>query len=215
MDTQKRWGGPCAQGLSMAMVIGLALMSHSAWAAFTCTGPDGRKTFQDTPCTVGQQSEKLTLHQRNVMGPSADRPEHIRKALATKSVVIGMTEAEVARVFGQPDKVNANNYRNVRKDQLVYLKGADSWYVYTENGIVTAVQHRPDSNFAQGSGGQAGAGFARQGERQCPTETEIRQLDIEASRQTGSTAGSREDAQRRLRDARACRGTRAPSFGGF
>ncbi len=181
-----------------------------ATAQFTCTGPDGRKAYQDTPCPQGHQADKLQLHQRNTIGPSADRPTHIREAIARRTVAIGMTTEELYRAFGQPAKVNANQYGNTRRDQLVYLKGDDTWYVYTDNGVVSAVQHRPGTNHQPPST----AGIAAAPQRVCPSDIEIRNLEVAASRIT-ITPQERADSKRQLEAARACVGTRRSGMGGF
>lgn len=192
----------------LALALAAGPLSDAA-AQFTCTGPDGRKTFQDVPCPQGHQAEKLQLHQRNTIGPAADRPSHIREAIARRTVAIGMTTEELYRAFGQPSKVNASLYGTNRRDQLIYLKGADTWYVYTDNGVVSAVQHRPGSNF-QPSAPVAAASPSRV----CPSDLEIRNLEVAAGRMT-ITPEEREESQRQLRAARACVGERRAGMGGF
>lgn len=192
----------CMLGLTVG------LLSDAA-AQFTCTGPDGRRTFQDVPCPQGHQTEKLQLHQRNALGPSADRPTLIREAIAKRTVAIGMTTDELYRAFGQPAKVNASLYGTNRRDQLVYLKGDDTWYVYTDNGIVSAVQHRPGTNI-QASVPPPATSLSRT----CPSDIEIRNLEVSAGRMT-ITREERQEAHRQLREARACKGERPPSMGQF
>jgi hypothetical protein len=182
----------------------LALLAPLALhAQYTCTAADGRKSFQDVPCPQEQKAEKLTLHQRNAIGNASERPAAVRRALATGGIAIGMTRAELYRVFGEPHKVNASLYASGSKDQLIYLKGQDTWYVYVDNGVVVAVQHRPGSNIAYQAAPQ----------RQCPSEQDIRNMEVDANRQMGETPESRAASRRRLDEARACQGPRRPSMG--
>jgi hypothetical protein len=182
----------CAAACALATLW----IAPTAAAQHICTSASGAKTFQDVPCAIGQQAEKLTLHQRNSVAPAAPRrtaaAPHTGAAIGP--VQVGMTRAQAdAALGGAPDTVNSSAYGAVRKDQLVYQRGADTWYVYTDDGIVTAVQHRP---------GSAPTGPAP---RRCPDAQTLRALEVDASRITVPQAVQAESRQR-LAEARACQG---------
>jgi hypothetical protein len=186
-------------------------MTMPAQAQYTCTGADGRKSFQDVPCPTSQKSEKLTIYQGNSVGPASDRPEHIRQALAQRVPAVGMTVNELVRVFGQPEKINSSVYGNRSRDQLIYRKGADTWYVYTDDDIVSAIQHRPDTVYQ----GRAPSHYSAP-QKQCPSAGYIRDLEVEASKlQYREKPAARAELLRRIEEAKACAGKASPSFGRY
>jgi hypothetical protein len=115
----------------------------------------------------------------------------VNAAIARGEPLVGMTRAELDRAMGAPTKVNADNYGGRLKDQIIYDRPRQSWYVYTEDGIVTSIQHRP------GVTQTTRAGVA------CPSPMEIRSMETSAS---SITLSEEERVQRRkeIAEARRC-----------
>ncbi len=74
--------------------------------------------------------------QMNVLDNPSAELVHYDEAYSPK---IGMTKQEVLdSTWGEPTKKNVDEYQWGREEQWVYGQG----YIYFENGIVTAIQHR-------------------------------------------------------------------------
>lgn len=199
---------PCAvlEAHSMKIryiVIGSLMLgvAASANAAYKCKRPDGSVAFQDLPCPSETTAERIRLPPPNTIGAAADRPEHIRAAIAGRRPEVGMTIAELERAIGAPDKVNAAQYGREFKDQLIYYTETRTIYVYTTNGIVTAVQNT--------EGGRPTQRVSREQysppRKDCPSEGAISDLEFEI-RKTSNRGQPRVLAElyRQLGEARAC-----------
>lgn len=79
--------------------------------------------------------------------------QRIDDARRSGEVVPGMTADQARRLWGNPDRVNASNYRGQEREQWVYNRnprrfGASNYsphgadYVYVRDGMVTSVQRR-------------------------------------------------------------------------
>ena len=112
-------------------------------------------------------------------------------AIARDDPLAGMTRTELDKAMGMLLKVNADNYAGKLKDQIIYDRLRQSWYVYTEDGIVTALQHRP------------GATQASTTNVRCPTSHEIRSMETSASNITLSDA-ERVQRRKEIAEARKC-----------
>lgn len=114
----------------------LALVSPLAFAqAYKCM-VDGAPVFQQVPCQGGV---KLNV-------PPAPDPEsregRVAVAIAKKRVFIGMTDQEIVRSWGKPDKINRSiSARNVN-EQWIYSRDdiGRSQYLYVENGVLRSIQ---------------------------------------------------------------------------
>ena len=183
------------------ILLALAISATSAQAQFKCTGADGSVSFQQTPCTTSQASERLRLPVAPVLDQG--RPEYIRRAISDRKIVLGMTRAELDRVMVvQPDTVNSSVYSSGRKDQLIYRQDGRTLYVYTDNGMVSAVQ---DTSGPRTVAVAEQPTYTRQ-ERTCPSDAEIR--DIEFRQSKISNRGNDQlqaELARQLGQARACR----------
>lgn len=116
----------------LSIALAALLAAGTAHAQFKCTTPTG-VSLQQLPCAADARSERLVVP---VM--TSERPERIRAALARGRVAIGMTRAEVERVFGAPpDKVNTSVYPHAVEQQLIFRDRVTE-YVYLRNGIVTS-----------------------------------------------------------------------------
>ena len=172
-----------------ALLVATLLMAAPAWAVNKCTGPDGKVAFQDAPCTG--KGEKLDV--RPASGHSAPaavggaqigvsklkRDNDMAEAIRTHKPLVGMTVAQLQEAMGVPTKVNANNYNGTQSDQVIYERPQETWVVYTRNGVVESIQHRP--------GAPIGATPAR-ATRPCPTQHEINNAITSASSMTVSDA---------------------------
>lgn len=176
-----------------AVVAGL-LMCSPAWAVNKCTDAAGKVSFQDAPCAG--KGETLTVRPSGGAVPPAttdaasmaaaeiaamNRRADIRAAIERREPMVGMTTAELQEAMGQPNRSNLANYNGAQHNQLIYERGARTYYVYTDGGYVKSVQD------AEAAGG------ARRSATRCLSSTEIRALETSAS---SITLGDAERAER-------------------
>ncbi|MFN3495365.1 MAG: hypothetical protein ACK40L_12740 [Hydrogenophaga sp.] len=192
--------------LKTAISTVLLLLSTQVMAVNKCTGPDGKVVFQDARCEG--KGETLNIRPSSGAAPtgsSVSAPEirakrqaeidgihrrsDIRAAIERGEPMVGMTRAQLEQALGAPNLVNANNYGGVLKDQIIYDRPGQSWYVYTENGVVTSIQHRPSESRAAAV--------------RCPSPQEIRSMETSAS---SITLGERERVERlrQIGEAKRC-----------
>lgn len=190
----------------IALLAITCLAASPAWAINKCTGADGKVVFQDAPCAG--KGEALNIRpssgasrpataeaatdakaKRDAEIAGINRRSEVRAAIQRGEPLVGMSRAELDQALGAPSKVNADNYSGVLKDQIIYDRPGQSWYVYTENGVVTSIQHRPSE--------------LQQTAVRCPSGLEIRAMETSAS---SITLSERERVQRRreIADARRC-----------
>lgn len=194
-------------GVNLASVVALlvTLFAAPTWAVNRCTGPDGAVVFQDAPCAG--KGEALNVrpasgHANAASLQAAERSkrevagiEHsskVNQAITRGEPLVGMTRAELDQAMGAPTKVNADNYQGRRKDQIIYERRGQTWYVYTDDGMVTSIQNRPESSLAA-----AGPGV------NCPTPLEIRAMETSASSIRLSEA-ERVERLKQIGEARKC-----------
>lgn len=94
----------------------------------------------------------------------------VREAIATGRPMVSMTRAELEGALGLPDRVNAAQYGAQQQDQLIYHRNGRTLYIYTKNGIVTAIQDTE-------GGGQAYQPAAKR----CASSRELRDIEIRMS----------------------------------
>lgn len=171
-----------------------------AWAINKCVGPGGQVTFQDAPCagagerlnvrpSGGRDDAAAELDARAQLSrlkQQADMADAIRR----RQPMVGMTERQLKDAMGEPTTLNADNYNGRQRSQWVYRRPAETWYVYTENGVVQSFQHRPNTAAAASS-------------RRCPSPMEIEAMETRASSITLSER-ERASLQRELREMRNC-----------
>lgn len=191
-----------ATALTLAVA---ALASDPAWAVNKCVGPDGAVVFQDAPCAGKGETLKVSPASGHAAPASAsegaarakaelaavNRRADIRGAIERGEPMIGMTEVELLQAMGQPDRANLANYNGTPHNQLIYERGARTLYVYTDAGVVKAIQN---------SESVAGA---RRAAVRCPSPMEIRSMETSAS---SITLSEEERIQRRkeIAEARKC-----------
>lgn len=182
-----------------AAIAGLA----PAWAVNKCV-IDGQTVFQDAACPG--KGEAITVkpasgHANSSTAESAAKTKReiagiewrnkVDAAISRGEPLVGMTRVELDKAMGAPTTVNANNYAGKLKDQIIYDRPQQSWYVYTEDGLVTAIQHRPSIS-------QAPSNSVR-----CPSPMEIRAMETSASSITLSEA-ERIQRRKEIAEAKRC-----------
>lgn len=202
------------QGLIPSLVLCAGVLAAlPAAAQFKCRQPDGSTAYQQTPCAGAQSDARMTASPAVSAAPGpgatdaegraaqlklkkeladAEHRQKVRYAIETRQPMVGMTRQELDLAMGAPKNVNASQYGSSLKDQIIYERDGRTLYVYTENGIVTAIQNR------QAIGGAE--------KKTCPTAAEIRDLEIEASKFANRGDEKKQsDIARKLDKARACR----------
>lgn len=191
-------------GFKVAILLAATVGVVPVWAINKCTGSDGAVVFQDAPCSG--KGEALTVrpgsgHANASTAASAARTKtevagiewrsKMNAAIARSEPLVGMTRIELDKAMGTATKINADNYAGKLKDQIIFDRPRQSWYVYTEDGIVTAIQHRP------------GVTQASTAPLRCPTSFEIRSMETSASSITLSEA-ERIQRLKEIAEARKC-----------
>lgn len=188
------------------LLTAVMLSATPAWAINKCTGPDGKVVFQDAPCADGK-GEKLNI--RSTSAPAASvgatgdaqarlekmkRDNEMAEAIRTRKPLVGMTLAQLQEAMGLATKVNANNYNGTQSEQVIYERPQETWLVYTRNGVVDSIQHRPGAPIGSTPSRATGP---------CPTQHEINNAITSASSMTVSDA-ERAERWKTIRAMQAC-----------
>ena len=186
-----------------ALVIALVLLGplacSSARAINKCVDTTGAVHYTDGLCPAGSAGKEVVVVPNTVAGQAGDRPVQIRAAIAARRPVVGMTQAELQRAMGNPDKVNAAQYGSELKDQLIYYTDSRTIYVYVTNGIVTAIQN------TEGGRPQATASTYPTPSRACPSPRDIRNIEFELSKlENRDRPQVLAELHRQLGEARRC-----------
>lgn len=190
-------------GFTLAIAVTAMTGTAPSWAVNKCA-IDGQTVFQDAACPGQGESIKVRPASGHSNAATADSAAKTKReiagvewrskvdaAIARGEPLVGMTRSELDKAMGAPTMVNADNYAGKLKDQIVYDRPGQSWYVYTEDGVVTAIQHRPGVT-------QSSTVAAR-----CPTPMEIRAMETSASSITLSE-GERIQRRKEIAEARKC-----------
>lgn len=165
----------------------LLFATGSAVAVNKCTDPKtGQVTYSDAPCASGAVKAAPPDLRANLVDGNPDgerrlredamRSARVRELVERGQVAIGMTEGELLASRGQPIVVNTSTYAHGTTKQWVFGgSGTATQYVYTEGGVVTAIQHRPSVSVGSyaGRGDRPDAG--------CYSEQAIRNAHTSAS----------------------------------
>lgn len=188
----------------LLIAAALAALSAPAWAINKCSAPDGKVVYQDGACMGAGVMLKVYPGSGNAsaaaQGEAQARVERMKRdtamaeAIRLQKPLVGMTMAQLQEAMGPPTKVNANNYNGTLSDQVIYERPQETWYVYTRNGVVDSIQHRP--------GAPIGAAPARAAV-QCPSPLEIKNAITSASSITLSE-GERIERWRAIRAMQEC-----------
>lgn len=189
----------------LAFCVTLLSVAGPVLAVNKCVGPTGKVVYQDAACEGGK-GEQLRIQPAVSTAPSGaaageakarldklKADNQMSEAIRTHVPLIGMTAAQLQQAMGTPTKINAGNYSGTQHDQVIYERASETWYVYTRNGVVQSIQHRPGPPI-----GAAPASAAR-----CPSQHEIKDAITSAS---SITLSERERAERWkvIRDMQAC-----------
>ena len=148
---------------TMILIAALAI-NMPAMAQFKCD-VGGKATYQDMPCADKGGAIKLmpgsghadavattdAVAKGRKLVADTDWRGKVNSAIARGTPLVGMTRAELDQAMGAPTKVNASNYSGVLKDQIIYRQAQQTWYVYTEQGVVVSIQNTPETNAAAAS----------------------------------------------------------------
>jgi hypothetical protein len=159
-----------------ALALAAALPAH---AINKCTGADGRVLYQELPCTGGKavdisnagRADPAAIISAQVEVATASRRSAVAQAIAREEPLVGMTEAELGQAMGAPDRSNLGNYGGVQSHQLIYDRGARTWYVYTRNGAVSSIQNTE----------RIGVPERQRVSQPCPSPLAIRNMETSAS----------------------------------
>lgn len=173
--------------MTLALVGLICATSAVAQGVYKCAGANGQTTFQQAPCAAGGGTKvdvRVNVMEGRPAGDrqvrsDAERNTRMRSLINQRRIAIGMTEDELVQSWGNPAKINSDLYAGGRvSKQWIYQRGSGGdQYVYTDGGLVTAIQDRP--------------GYAVAQER-CYTSDEIRNLTVGANSITLSTQEARE-----------------------
>lgn len=121
--------------LLSSAALSFALVTPAFGQAYKCV-INGTAVFQQHPCPGGQ---KLDVP---VPASSASRDAQVANAIAVGEVRIGMTQEEVIRAWGRPDKINRTVTASTNLEQWIYERGSISnrQYLYIENGRLRSFQ---------------------------------------------------------------------------
>jgi len=169
--------------VTAALALGVCGAAH---AVFKCTDPKtGKVSYSDTACPSQATQAGVRITANVVEGQpagegltraQAQRTQRVGELIASGSVAVGMRESEVFAAWGEPNTVNTDLYSGNRvHKQMVFNRQAGTQYVYTENGIVTAVQSRPGA-------------LPTAAPEHCFTPTEIRNAGVSENSQRLSEA---------------------------
>jgi hypothetical protein len=190
--------------VTAAVIALFAFISSPALAVNKCS-IDGKTVFQDAACpgkgetlVVRPASGQAQPAAANAAALKAkgevaalNRRAEVRAAIERREPLIGMTQAELLEAMGQPDRANTANYNGVPHNQLIYERGGRTLYVYTDAGVVKAIQNTES------------AGGVRRVTVRCPSPMEIRSMETSASSITLSEA-ERVERLRQIGEARKC-----------
>ena len=176
-------------------------------AMYKCTGADEKASFQDLPCASGAKVESLRATAsiapmrapRSDVTPPMDWKKinadvdlrmQIQRAVEEGRAVRGMTRAQLDTAMGAPTKVNSGDYAAGSTEQRIYERRETTWYVYTNNGVVTAVQTQQSFSTTANTAS-------------CPSAFEIKSEEISANSITLGD-GERAERQRRISKMKEC-----------
>lgn len=199
--------------LAVAALAAACLPGH---AINKCTGADGKVVLQDKPCTSGK-AEVLNVRPIPASPAAAQEAEAraqqvksdnvLAAAIREKRPVVGMNTRQLEAAMGPATTVNTDISAGGVREQAVYERETETWYVYVRAGVVEHVQHRPlppelRPHGPRGTHGPHNNFKAAHG--RCPLSNEVRDAEIAADSLT-NTPEQRAALQRKLRDMKACK----------
>lgn len=170
-----------------ALCLVLALPASAQSTLYRCQGPDGRLSFQQTPCEAGSQGQQVPA--REV--PVTTMGDNIRDLVERNASGRGQTtEADMIARLGYPSVTNVDIIEGVETRQHVYrYPDGTTRYVYTRDGVVWGAQLRP--------------GERRADAQPCYSAAQIRDADVSA-RSIRLSEDERRAAMERVARMRDC-----------
>lgn len=124
--------------LLTSIALAALLSAGPSWAINKCTAPDGKVTYQESPCNAVQGASELKIP---VAPPASDLEARFNNAIAVGKIMVGMSAAQVRRAWGEPTKINVTLGANGRTEQWVYRgRNYRDDYVYLDSGVVRSIQ---------------------------------------------------------------------------
>lgn len=199
--------------LAVAALAAACLPVH---AINKCTGADGKVALQDMPCTSGKAevlnvrpipANPAALQDAEARAQRVKGDNVMAAAIREKRPAIGMNTQQLEAAMGLATTVNTDTSAGGVRQQAVYERETEIWYVYVRAGVVEHVQHRPlppmlRPHGPHGAHGPQNAFKAANG--RCPLSSELRDADIAADSLT-NTPEQRAALQRKLRDMQDCK----------
>ncbi len=191
--------------IKQTLVLVILLMTAPAWAVNKCKGSDGKFVFQDAPClgegarvdvrpASGTAGSTSTAESQAALD-SLKQKNALSEAIRTHKPMVGMTVVQLEKAMGLATKVNADNYNGTTREQVIYERPSETWLVYTRNGIVESIQHRPGAPIGMPNQRMSGP---------CPTQHEINSAITSASSMTLSDL-ERAERWKAIKAMQACK----------
>lgn len=177
----------CGRWPAVAALAYAALLPQ-AQAVNKCTDADGRVQYQDAPCTAkgetldirpasSKPGDALATFEAQTRLSTIRAENEMAAAIREKRPLVGMTVKQLNDALGLATKVNTDTSTGYVREQAIFERPNETWYVYTRNGHVESVQHRPGVPIGYG---QSNLAHGLQS-RPCPSAHEIRNAVTAAS----------------------------------
>ena len=140
--------------IKQALVLAAAVLLTPAWALNKCVGADGSVSYQERPCAESAKQQKLEIPAGRVTPPDTPYGAHLSDRIKQAEKLcnetdlprrpqIGWSEEKFLKcsrigVVTAADAINVTETARGTSKQYVYRDA--NVYVYTTNGVVTAVQ---------------------------------------------------------------------------
>lgn len=144
MGAKLEWGA--------AVVLTVAMATPGVAQVYRCDGPDG-PIFTQTPCAEDAVVVPIapSAPQAGSGGTDWDDPslrrgrellqqDRLDRVADRRRVAVGMSERQVRRAWGEPDRINRTIHATGNREQWVYRRGqARTQYVHFRDGTVSSV----------------------------------------------------------------------------
>ena len=134
--------------IKQVLVLAAAVLLTPAWALNKCVGADGAVSYQERPCAESTKQQTLNIPANKPAVPETselvkDAQKRCNETDLPRRPEIGWSEEKFLTcsrigVVSTPDAINVTETARGTSKQYVYRFMRT--YVYTTNGVVTAVQ---------------------------------------------------------------------------
>lgn len=123
-----------------AIILAAPGLASAQGTMFRCQGPDGRLSFQQTPCEAGTRGQEVERREVPVTTMGDNILARVQRNGETRGQ---MTEADMIQRLGHPTARNVDVFDGVATIQHVYrYPDGSARYVYTRDGVVIGAQVR-------------------------------------------------------------------------